>query len=100
MEKTELREQFFAEIRDDPYAHMATQWYAQAWADGYEQALQDVSEKLDSDERVVVNEIKYRKSNSDRRHDAIEYLTEAQRKAETQMIIAMAQVGSLIGGKR
>lgn len=86
MERTELREQFFAEIRNDPYAHMLFKSYVRAWADGYEQALRDHG----------LTEARLAKSFSDREHDAAEFLTSAQKKAEAQLLIAMAQIGPLV----
>jgi len=90
MEQTELREAFFAEVRVDPYAHMLTQLFADAWATGYEEALCDHG----------LTAARLRESHSDRRKRAFEFLTDSRRKAEADMLIAMAQVGSLIGTPR
>jgi len=86
MERTELREQFFAEVRNDPYAHMLFKSYVRAWADGYDQALRDHG----------LEDARLSKSFSDREHDAAEFLTSAQKKADTQLLIAMAQIGPLV----
>jgi hypothetical protein len=87
MERTELREQFFAETQRDPYTRMILHYVANAWADGYEQALRDNG----------LTEQKLRKSHTERVNDAVEHLTEQSKQAQAQAIIAMAAVGPLIG---
>lgn len=86
MERTELRDQFFAEVHRDPYAHMLFKSYVRAWADGYEQALRDHG----------LTEARLSKSFSERENDAAEFLTEANKKASAQALIAMAQIGPLL----
>lgn len=95
MERTVLREAFFAETHRDPFAHMVTRMYAQAWADGYEQALRDAADALGPGGRVVVEDMRLRKSFSERQDDAVERLTSDKREAEARMVIAMADFGRL-----
>lgn len=83
MKRTELREEFFAAYRTDPYVHAVTHHVASAWVDGYDQALRDHGL---TDERL-------RKSHSERFEDAIEWLTEDRRKAQVQQIVALAELG-------
>lgn len=90
MERTELREAFFAETRNDPYAHMIATMYADAWADGYEQALRDND----------LTEQRLSKTYADRRTEAFERLTDARREAEVKMVVALAETGRLIGGPK
>lgn len=87
MEETELREQFFAEATNDPWAHMATRMYGDAWADGYEQALRD-------------HGLADRPRHRDLFARAMEYLTEQRQKSEAQMVVAMAGLAKLTGGPK
>lgn len=87
MERTELREQFFADVRRDPYAHMVTHLVSDAWANGYEQALRDHG----------LDEARARETHGDRVDRAIEWLTDARRKSYAQAIVALAEVGPLVG---
>lgn len=86
MEKTELREQFFAEAKTDPYTHAVTHHMANAWAEGYEQALRDNG----------LDEARLRESHSDRVNRALEWMTDARQKAQAQAIIAFAELGKLM----
>jgi hypothetical protein len=83
MEKTELREQFFAEVRSDPYAHMLTRHVTEMWAEGYEQALRDHG----------LDEQRVRESHRDRVDRAVEWLTEDRRRRDVESIIALSQLG-------
>lgn len=86
MERTDLREAFFAEVRNDPYAAAILHHVASAWADGYEQALRDHG--LGDD-----------KSHGERHSDAVEWLTEQRNESHARALIAFAQIGSLVGPK-
>jgi hypothetical protein len=88
MERTELREAFFAETRTDPWAHMTAHLYAHAWAEGYEQALRDNG--LDEQRR--------RKSFGERVSDAYAHMTDRRREAEARLVIAMAGLGERLQG--
>lgn len=90
MERTELREAFFADVRRDPYAHMVTHLVADAWANGYEQALRDHG----------LEEARRKETHGDRHHRAVEWLTDARNKAQAQALIAFAEVGKLLGEPR
>lgn len=112
MERTELRDAFFAEVHRDPYAHMLAYLYADVWADAYEQAIRDaveaVAAECSADEaNVIASDGRRmsvpkelvdlgRRSHSDRRHDALEHLTEQQNLAAVRLAVALAQVGPLI----
>lgn len=87
MERTDLREQFFAEVRNDPYASAVLHHVAGAWVDGYEQALRDHGM---TDEWL-------RKPYSQRLQDAVEHLTHRRNKAAAEAIIAFAELGRLLG---
>jgi hypothetical protein len=83
VKRTELREQFFAEARADPWTHMLAKMLADMWAEGYREAIRDRGEV---DERSF----KYR-------HDqALKWMTDMQRKSEAQFVIAMAAAGPFI----
>jgi HEPN domain-containing protein len=85
VDRTELREAFFAEVHTDPWTHALTDLYARAWVEGYEQALRDnglTGERL-------------RKSYSERRGEAVEYLTDRKRQAEAEFLVAMAGLGKM-----
>lgn len=86
VEKTELREEFFAEANADPYTHAITHHMANAWAMGYEQALRDHG----------LNEARLRKSHSERIQMAIEWMTDERQKAQAQALIAFASLGKLV----
>jgi hypothetical protein len=88
MERTELREAFFAETKIDPYAHMIAHMVSDAWAYGYEEALRDHG----------LTEEGLRERHSDRVDRAVEWMTGEKRKAEAEMIIAMASLGKIVGG--
>jgi hypothetical protein len=77
MERTEHREQFFAEVRNDPYAHMLTQMLADVWVEGYQQALRDVG---DPDQKPF----------RERRYQALAWLTSREDEARAETVIAMA----------
>lgn len=83
MEKTELREQFFAEVRLDPYTHMLVRHASEMWAEGYEQALRDHG----------LEDVRLRESHRDRVDRAVKWLTEDKRKREVEAIIALSAVG-------
>ena len=87
MERTELREQFFAEVHRDPYAHLILHHVAEAWVDGYEQALRDNG----------LTDEWFRKSRRDHHQNAIDRLTADRNKAAAEAIIALADIGRLIG---
>jgi len=80
MKHTELREQFRAAVKLDPWMHALTHHTANAWAMGYEQAL--VDNGLD-EERLT-------KRHSDRVEMALEWMTDDRRKAQAQALIALA----------
>ncbi len=82
------RELLLAEICVDPYTHMLVKMHAEAWALGYEQALRDHG----------LTEERLRESHADRCRKAYDQL--ASREEEAKAMIALAQVGSLIGGPR
>jgi hypothetical protein len=88
MERTELREEFFAEVKNDPYTHAVTHHTATAWAMGYEQALLDNG----------LHEQRGRQTHSDRIDMALEWLTDARRKSQAQAIIALAYLGKAFPG--
>jgi hypothetical protein len=81
MNKTDLRDAFFEEVKSDPYAHMITRMCANMWAYGYRQAQRD-------------NNVLEDESFDDIYHNAIEWITHDKKKAEVEAIIAMAQIGS------
>lgn len=83
MDRTELREQFFAEAKADPYTHMLLEQAARAWVYGYEQALRDAG----------LTEMRLRKSYDERHREALAWLTDARRDSEAKTIIAMAALG-------
>lgn len=85
MDRTELREQFFAEAQRDPYLHAVTHHVAEAWAMGYEQALRDHG----------LDEALMREPHSERRERALEWLTDAKRESQAQALIAFASLGRL-----
>lgn len=96
MERTDLREQFFAETLHDPYAHMVAELSSRAWAMGYDQALRDAAAQLAERGlagQSILDRFRTAKDFHDRCRDGIEYLTDQRRKAEAQAIIAMAAVG-------
>ncbi len=82
MDRTELREQFFAEVRSDPYVAMILRHLEEAWAMGYEQALVDHG----------LDEARYRETHSDRVDRAIEWMTDDRRKREVEAVIALSQL--------
>jgi hypothetical protein len=86
MEKTELREQFFAEAKTDPFTHMLTHHMANAWAMGYEEALRDHG----------LTEERLRYSHSDRVEKAIEWITESNKKAQAKVLIAFAEIAKTL----
>jgi len=86
MERTELREEFFADAKTDPWLHALTHHMANAWANGYEQALRDHGL---TDERL-------REPHSERVEMALEWMTDARHKSQAQMLVAMANVGKLL----
>jgi len=43
MERTELREDFFKQVKEDPYMHMITRLCGNMWAEGYRQAQKIVT---------------------------------------------------------
>lgn len=83
MEKTELRDQFFAEMRNDPYVHMLTRHVADMWAEGYEQALRDHG----------LDEARVAESHCDRVDRAVEWLTEDTRRREVETLVALSRMG-------
>lgn len=86
MEKTELRDQFFAEAKTDPYTKAVTHMMADAWAMGYEQALRDHE----------LHEARHRETHSDRFNRALEWMTDARQKAQAEMVVAMGSLGKLV----
>lgn len=42
----EFRREFFREVQTDPVTSMIVKMHVDAWADGYEQALRDLAERL------------------------------------------------------
>lgn len=86
MERTELREAFFAETRSDPYAHMVTHLAAQMWALGYEEALRDSG----------LTDVS--KTFNDRMNDAIAFITNLNREEQARALIALAEIGKRVGG--
>src|SRR5438045_1856692 len=90
MERTELREHFFAAAKTDPFTHTVTHHMANVWAMGYEQALRDNG----------LTEQRLRKSHSDRVNMALEWLTDARQKAQAEAIVAFAELGKLVGGPK
>jgi hypothetical protein len=84
------RELLAAEVRLDPYTHMLTTMYAEAWALGYEQALRDHD----------LTDARLSQSHGDRVDRAIRYVIDERHEAEAKAMIAMAQVGRLIGGPK
>lgn len=82
MERTELRKAFFAEQRRDPYLSVVTHHVANAWVAGYEQALRDHG--LDAGE-----------THGDRVEKALEWLTEASRRSQVDVLVALAELGHL-----
>lgn len=90
MERTELREAFFAEAKTDPYAHQIIHIAANSWAEGYEQALRDHG----------LDDARLRRPFSDRVDDALEFLTDRNRTAQAQALIAFASLGKLLGGPK
>jgi len=114
MERTELREQFFAEVHRDPYAHLILHHVAEAWVDGYEQAMRDSVRVLavpcGHDEANVVgadgNHARAPQALIDlidepyreRHAQAIARLTDRRTKAAAEAIIALAALGPLVGG--
>ena len=87
MERTELREAFFAEAKTDPWVHQVAHLAATMWAEGYEQAFRDHG----------LDEARQRKPFSDRVDDALEFLTDRNREAQAQALISFASLGKLIG---
>lgn len=96
MERTELREAFFAETRRDPYAHMIAHMAARSWAHGYEQALRDVAVLAEavggSAAAVAADDLRHAKTFSERMDDAIKALTDG-RDEHAKTLIALAQTG-------
>lgn len=95
MPEPNLRREFVAEIRRDPYAAMITSLYGDAWAKGYYQALRDALYVLQDhpDADAKVRELLYEDSHSDRCERAIEWATNERRRSEAQLLVALAAVG-------
>lgn len=87
MERTELREAFFAEVRSDPYAHLLTRMLTDMWAEGYRQAEKDLRDDPSAMDRLSRRELAER---------AAEWLTDSRHRAEAEAVIAMAQIGSML----
>ena len=93
MERTELREEFFKLIREDPYLAVVERTWARAWVDGYEQALRDVVVLVDPPrEAHEIEEFSYSKTYGERLEDARAFLTDTRSRAEE--IVALAMLGS------
>jgi len=86
MERTELREQFFAEAKDDPWTHAFLYRMAESWAMGYEEALRDHG----------LTDARLRKSHSDRVKMALEWMTDSRQKAQAEAAIAFANLAKLM----
>lgn len=100
MERTELREQFFAEALRNPYMQMVEHLYAQAWADGYREALREAAEELDevgTYGSVVVERLRHRHTLAELEQKGIARATEEGRKAEAEKIVALGQIGAKLG---
>lgn len=82
MERT-LREGFFAEVKQDPYAHMMFKMHLRAWVLGYECALKLAGLPL---------EISY----DEMEELAAEQLTEEQKRGDAAAIIAMAAAAPVL----
>jgi hypothetical protein len=100
MERTDLRDGFFAEIHRDPFAHLISRICSDMWVEGYEQALRDVAQVL-ADEGMVrsaalVGDALHLKDRSSRQRDAMAWMTDRKHEAEAQMMIAMAATARLL----
>jgi hypothetical protein len=86
MERTPLREAFFAEIRKDPYAWQCMKLYTEGWVAGYKQALKDWG-----DADVMPHDVT---DTDDLNERAFAYLTASKRRVEN--IIDVAALGPLV----
>ena len=104
MERTELREQFFAEVKRDPWSAATMHLYADGWALGYEQALRDVARHLRDGEQLAglaigqaadeTDSLRERESHADRVDRALEQATAAR--SEAEKIIGLAELGAVL----
>lgn len=83
MDKTDLREDFFKDVRTDPYAHMITDLCANMWVEGYRQACIN----LRSPDEY------HRQGYTKLRDKAIEWMTDFKQKRLAEAIIAFAEIG-------
>lgn len=90
IERTELREQFFAEAKTDPWTHMISTLAAQAWADGYEKALKDNG----------LDEARLRRTHRERVNAALEEMTSEKNKAQAETIMALSSLGKITDERR
>lgn len=83
MEKTELREAFFEEAKNDPWLHTLQRMWADAWVQGYEEAFR----RMGLQNHVGRYELL---------HDAIEDLTSRQKKLEAEYLISIANLAKVV----
>lgn len=94
MERTELREAFFAEVARDPWLAFFNKLIAEYWTYGYEAAMSELHER-----GLIPGEVAHGESFSDRAVKAQEWLTEKQRKSEMDAQVAMAALARATEGK-
>lgn len=99
MERTEHREQFFAEVHRDPYTYRVTHMWADAFVQGQEVATKAFVAQLKAagEERAAMDtwDHWHAKSWSERRTEALEFLTDRARKSEAELLAALAAQGPL-----
>jgi hypothetical protein len=87
MDRTPLREAFFAEAKTDPYLHLIQHMLADAWARGYRRALTDATAAVAGDPHAGTGW----QSFSDLRRRALGELTEDA--DEASRVVALAKLG-------
>lgn len=100
MERTELRGHLAALNALDPWTRMVQHAVADAWVQGYEQAMREAIAELKADAAPVaagtVDRLLHSRSWPDRRHAALEHLTDERRRSEVEAIVALACLGSML----
>jgi hypothetical protein len=98
MDRTELREQFIRQAYTDPYMHLVSKMFADAWADGYEAALRDIQRRVQIEAVTCeIDDIRAERSPADLRSRAIEQLMASE--VDARAVMALAKIGQALEWK-
>ncbi len=101
--RNEHQRAFFAEVHNDPYAHMLAKLWAEAWTCGYERATRElVKELTDLGEGHIAKDAWDRVHEADwleRQEMAFDQLTADRATAEAKFLVALAALGPIVAAR-